>query len=92
MEYGHNVKVGRTLETTLCSTVAFDRQRLKEAAEILSLELAERTILESAPKEGIGQEVLEHFLAGILQRVRMRGGIDHPLLSGYVAHGGACSC
>ena len=89
MEYGRNVKVGRTLEATLCSTVGFDRWALSEAAELLSLELAERTILESAPNEGISQQDLEHFLDGILQRVRMRGGIDHPLLSGYVAHGGA---
>ena len=89
MEYGHNVKVGRTLETTLCSTVALDRGALSEAAEVLALELDEGTILESAASEGIDQEDLEHFLAGILQRVRMRGGIDHPLLNGYVAYGGA---
>ncbi|MHC4106959.1 MAG: DEAD/DEAH box helicase, partial [Planctomycetota bacterium] len=89
MEYGLNTRVGRTLESTLCSSVAVDVDALSRAAEILALELRENPVLESVAGEGFHQEELEHFLAGVLHRLRTRGGIDHPMLRGYVREGGS---
>ena len=88
LEYGLNSRVGRTLETTLCSTVTVDPDALSRAAEILALELRENPVLDTAPEGGVSQDVLEYLLAGVLHRVRTRGGIDHPLLRSYVCEAG----
>ena len=89
MEFGLNAHVGRTLETTLCSTVRLDSDALKKAAEIVSLDLTEQSILESTPSEGFSQEAVEHFLKGLLLRLRLRGGIDHPMLRSYIKESGS---
>ncbi len=88
LEYGLNTRVGRTLETTLCSTVTVDRDALSQAAESLALELRENTMLDAVPEEGFSEGALEHLLTGVLHRLRTRGGIDHPLLRSYVREGG----
>jgi len=88
MEYGLNARVGRTLESSLCSTVAVDHDALSHAAEILDMELRENPVFDRTPGDGISLDVIEHFLAGVLHRIRMRGGIDHPMLRGYIRAGG----
>lgn len=86
MEYGYAARVGRTLERTHCSTAGVDSQGLAEAAEVLALELGEGDLLDQAVRVEVPR--VRHFLAGLLARLRVVGGIDHPLLHGYIRHGG----
>jgi DEAD/DEAH box helicase domain-containing protein len=86
MEYGYAARVGRTLERTLCSTAVLDPGRLGRAAATLALELAEGDLLE-APIT-IDPAQVQHFLAGMLQRLRVQGGVSHPFLDVYVAQQG----
>ena len=89
LEYGLNARVGRTLETTLCSTVATDWDALSKTAEILVLELREHSPLSRDLAVVPTQDTLEHFLAGFLYRLRLRGGIAHPMLKTYAREGGS---
>ncbi len=84
-EFGLAVVAGRTLERTGCSTVALDDARLRQAAERIALEIAEQGWLGSAP---LPVDDVRHWLAGLLHRLRLRGGIHHPMLQSYVAEGG----
>ncbi|HYD49557.1 MAG TPA: Zn-binding domain-containing protein, partial [Terriglobales bacterium] len=88
LEYGHAVRAGRTLERSLCSTVAIDPERLHRAAHWLGVELADDCALDDPPPNGFDPRALSYFLAGILQRLRLRGGIHHPLLDRYIADNG----
>jgi DEAD/DEAH box helicase domain-containing protein len=88
MEFGLNARVGRTLESTLCSTVAIDAGSLSKAAEMMSLELEENSMLDAAPPSGLTQDMVEHFLAGLVRRLRTRGGVDHSLLASFIREGG----
>lgn len=88
MEYGLNARVGRTLESTLCSSVAVDTDALARATEVLALELRENRVLAGGPPDGYPDDIMEHFLAGIIHRLRMRGGVYHRMLRGYVREGG----
>lgn len=83
MEYGLRARVGRTLESTRCSTVRFDGEALDDAAERLWLELNENSLLEGR-SAGFDLEEVLHFLRGLLNRVRLRGGIVHPFLESYI--------
>ncbi|MFB6373452.1 MAG: DEAD/DEAH box helicase, partial [Bradymonadaceae bacterium] len=86
MEYGLRSRVGRTLELTGCSTAAPDREAMREAADALTLELTEEEPVPGAANLEIGE--VEVFLAGLLERLRTRGGIHHPMLRGFVGAGG----
>ena len=87
MEYGLRNRVGRTLEATRCSTFQIDSARLDKAAERLTLELNEESILDGR-REDFEPSQIRHFLAGLLNRTRMRGGIFHPFLEPYIKSGG----
>jgi DEAD/DEAH box helicase domain-containing protein len=86
MEYGFAARIGRTLERSGCSTVVMSAERLAAAANLLALELAEGDVLD-APL-AIDAATVRHFLAGLLQRLRTQGGVDHALLRRYVEHQG----
>lgn len=86
MEYGHAARVGRTLERTLCSTAALDFGRLDKVAGMIALEVAEGDLLEHPVTVAVEQ--VRHFLAGMLQRLRVQGGICHPMLDRYVEQQG----
>lgn len=86
MEYGYAARVGRTLERTFCSTAVLDVQRLEKVAAILALELAEGDLLDQPIT--IEPERVLHLLAGMLQRLRVQGGISHPFLDAYAAQQG----
>lgn len=88
LEYGLNARVGRTLESTLCSTASPNQDSLAQAAEVLALELNENSPFESQPGFKIDRLDLQHFLAGFLHRTRLRGGIHHALLHQYISEGG----
>jgi DEAD/DEAH box helicase domain-containing protein len=83
-EYGLAVGYGRSLEQTVCSTLSFDGDRLDAA----SAELAEHLLahhrgsLRRPPDRGD----VRRFLFGLLTRLRLKGGILHPLLEPFVRH------
>lgn len=85
MEYGHNVRAGRSLEKSLCSTVTVDPERLSEAARYLQLELGEEQPFDR-PQQ-LSDEQVQHFLSALVERLRVHGGICHPLLNRYLDTG-----
>ncbi|MHB2019207.1 MAG: helicase-related protein [Candidatus Xenobia bacterium] len=85
MELGLSARVGRTLENTVCATTRIVPQKLRAAAEALLRDVKEHLM--------VGQrdwdvETVQYFLEGILTRLRVRGGIAHPLLNAYVGSEG----
>jgi DEAD/DEAH box helicase domain-containing protein len=80
-EYGLAVAYGRSLDATASSTVTFDDERLEAAAAELVLHLREhhRGSLHVDPD----LDSTRHYLAGLLQRLRLEGGIFHPLLMSF---------
>ncbi|MFB6371826.1 MAG: hypothetical protein ABEN55_01620, partial [Bradymonadaceae bacterium] len=87
MEYGLRSRVGRTLELTGCSTAAPDAGRMGEATDVLHMQLVEEQL--ALGSERTSREQVRHFLEGLVDRVRTRGGIVHPLLYGYINSEGA---
>ena len=84
-EYGMGVVVGRSLDRTGCSTLVVDESLLGQAADKLLLYLEEEqpvTLLGDCDRP-----IVQHFLDGIVLRLRLRGGILHPLLDRYVKRG-----
>ncbi len=88
MEYGLQSRVGRTLESTLCSTASVEPSGLSRAAALLAMEISEEGFVEIGSGNGPSAEDVEHFLRGLLRRLRIRGGIYHPLLEGYIGSSG----
>lgn len=86
MEYGYSARVGRTLEKSACSTAYPDRDKLRNAAQILQLDLAEKRLV--AGRRQSLEDVM-HFLSAFLHRLRVRGAIYHPLLDSYLKSGGS---
>ncbi len=84
-EYGLGVAVGRSLDRTVCSTLVVDEERLWSASEKLALVLNEEQT--AFKRDGFSIEDVRHFLHGLVQRLRLRGGIFDPLLSRYVQRG-----
>jgi DEAD/DEAH box helicase domain-containing protein len=84
MEYGLNARVGRTLDKTLCSTAWFRTDELDASVGEVARGLRERF----APLAGVTDESIRHFVAGLLMRVKLRGGVYHDLLDRYIEEGG----
>ena len=89
-EYGMGVVVGRSLDRTGCSTLAVDESRIQRAAEKLLLYIEEEQPV--ALHGDCDRQLVQHFLEGVVLRLRLRGGILHPLLERYVKRGSASSC
>ncbi|HVS12136.1 MAG TPA: DEAD/DEAH box helicase [Planctomycetota bacterium] len=87
-EYGLNSRVGRTLELSGCSTVSPERGALAAAAADLALMAEEGDLTAQQPLRAPTPADWEHFLAAVLRRARIRGGLDHPLLHGFFRGGG----
>jgi DEAD/DEAH box helicase domain-containing protein len=86
-EYGYAVRQGRSLEKSGCSTLRFDSETLTRAVQQIDLLVREDGALRAtgaAPRI----EATRHFVVGLLQRLRLRGGIHHALLEGYVKSSG----
>lgn len=84
-EFGFSVRAGRSLEKTGCSTLRIPLGSLDSVVDDLHM---------MASEEGwfgillVERDALWLFVAGILQRLRLRGGIHHPNLDRYVSEGG----
>ena len=86
-EYGHSVRTGRSLEKTGCSTLEIDAQALGPAARDLALIMNEDGGLVSRALP-LQEDETRHFLAGLVNRLRLRGGIHQELLQRYVEGSG----
>ena len=84
MEYGFTARVGRSLEKVGSSVAYLDPALLGEVAEIIALRLPE----EIGSIENISSDAVRHFLQGLLERTRIRGGIVHSLLDRYIYNQG----
>ena len=84
VEYGFSARLGRSLEKAGSSVAGPDPALLAAAVERLCLILpAEIGLLRDVPPDAI-----RHFVIGLLERTRTRGGVDHPLLHRFVTEGG----
>lgn len=88
MEYGLSVRAGRTLEKSDCSTLVVDNDAVDHAVAVIDLELRDNAPVRGIPPDGIDRSTLRHFVHGLLDRLRVRGGIDHAVLNNYVRHAG----
>lgn len=74
-EFGFESRLGRTLEKTGCSGMWLDPDRIRSAAESLTI-----WIESDLSKGQINSSDLPRFIAMLGHRMRFRGAIDHPLL------------
>ena len=80
-EFGFNAIIGRTLEKTGASAVLFPEEKIKEIYSEL------KPWLDVNNLGMIDESGFHSFLSGILHRIRIRGGIDHPYLEKYRKEG-----
>ncbi len=84
MEYGFNARLGRSLEKVGSSTAIIDPDQLAAVVANLTLIVPEEIGgLDQLTPTNIG-----YFVAGLLDRLRLRGGIVHPLLRRYIREQG----
>ena len=90
MEYGLNARVGRTLESTLCSTRGRRSGRARAAPQRSWRWSCARTRSSSrcARRAVSTRTRLEHFLAGLLHRVRCAAASTTRCCEGYIREGG----
>ncbi|GAB4433310.1 MAG: DEAD/DEAH box helicase [Anaerolineae bacterium] len=84
MEYGFNARLGRSLEKVGSSAAYPDPDLLAPVVDQLALILPE----ELAALRGVDRPALHYFVLGLLDRTRLRGGVDHPLLGRYLYNQG----
>lgn len=85
MEYAFNARLGRSLEKVGSSRAYVDPRRLGQALEALGVRLAE----EIGGLDGLDGEKVAWFVGGLLERMRMRGGVAHEFLERYAAEQGS---
>lgn len=78
-EFGYNARVGRTLEKSGASAVVFDEERLLTVFGRLQPWLLENELTQ------VAESAFVPFLSGLLHRIRIRGGVDHPHLRKFRA-------
>jgi DEAD/DEAH box helicase domain-containing protein len=83
-ELGVAARIGRTLEQSGCVAITVSAPRLLEAADEARTTLRERVGFAELPSA----LALSRFIAGLLTRLRLRGGVCDPLLERYVTSGG----
>ena len=78
-EFGYNARVGRTLEKSGASAVIFDEERLRSVFGHLQPWLLTNELTQ------VEEAAFVPFLSGLLHRIRIRGGVDHPHLRKFRA-------
>ncbi len=76
-EFGFNAAIGRTLEKTMCSAIGFESKLFKNTYQTLKPWLDENSLGD------IQEHKFYSFLLGLLHRMRIRGGLDHPYLKKF---------
>ena len=82
LEFGLRARVGRTLEL---SRVAVASVHLEDEHDIAALLLEDIERLTGSRPD---PDAVVVYLRGLLERLRLRGGLVHPLLEPFVAEGG----
>lgn len=77
-EFSYNAAIGRTLEKSGASGIAFDQDLMERIYDQLVYWLDQNTLGNRVPKDDFLK-----FLNGFLHRLRLRGGVDHPYLFTY---------
>jgi DEAD/DEAH box helicase domain-containing protein len=83
-ELGLASRIGRTLEQSACVSVTIEDARFTQAVADAVGAIREKVGLENPPST----EALSAFLAGLLTRLRLRGGVWDSMLDPYVKAGG----
>lgn len=83
-ELGVAARIGRTLEQSGCVGITVNDARFAAAVTDAASTLRERVGLDEMPSTA----ALSVFVAGIVTRLRLRGGVCDPLLEVYVKSGG----
>ncbi|MFN7698896.1 MAG: DEAD/DEAH box helicase [Deltaproteobacteria bacterium] len=83
-ELGVAARIGRTLEQSGCVSVTVDEAPFRGAVDEIAFVLRERLGLLITPE---ATEVAG-MVAGLVTRLRLRGGVHDPLLEGYVRNAG----
>ncbi len=83
-ELGVAARIGRTLEQSGCLSVTVDRDRFDRAVASIAEQLPEKLGVFT----GCSAHAVRAWVAGVLTRLRIRGGVLDPLLQGYVVNGG----
>ena len=83
-EYGFNAKIGRSLEKAGSSCAFVTPDLVRPACETISLTLQNeiRLLAQIDPRQ------VAHFVRGLLDRTRFRGGIIHPWFDQYIRTNG----
>lgn len=76
-EFGLTALLGRTLEKTGTSGTFFDNDKMTSVSKSMGKWLKDNKL------KFIDHSSLAHFINGILHRMRVRGGIDHPYLDQF---------
>lgn len=83
-EFGLRARIGRTLERTAVATVYPELGRVQTAARELTARLRE----ELGQLSAVTEAQVQHFVLGLLTRLRHQGAFFDPVLEGYVAQQG----
>jgi DEAD/DEAH box helicase domain-containing protein len=83
-ELGVAARIGRTLEQSGCVAVTSSEEAFVKSVDDIRSALREKLGPESVPELAH----VRHFLAGLLTRLRLRGGVCDPLLEPFVKSGG----
>lgn len=79
IEFGLRARVGRTLELSAAAAAAVELADPKPIEDLVSEDLANL----SGTLFGAGQPNVRWYIRGLLERLRLRGGLDHPFLAPY---------
>lgn len=83
-EFGVASRIGRTLERSGAASVALESARFDRALQLVTERVPERLGTTAALNEG----AFRQFLVGLLNRLRLRGGIFDELLQTFFEEGG----
>ncbi|MGL5980666.1 MAG: DEAD/DEAH box helicase [Phocaeicola sp.] len=78
-EFGLTAQLGRTLEKTGSSASYFK----KEEIQAVFLQMKDWLMANNMQHEAGNQKLFCHYVHGVLQRMRMRGAVDHPYFDKY---------
>lgn len=84
LEFGLRARVGRTLELSRVAAAAVELSELDEIAALVEEDLVR--IVDAISDDSLNQ--VDVYLRGLVERLRLRGGLLHPLLDPYVGDGG----
>lgn len=83
-EFGVAARIGRTLERSGSASVSFEEERFHRALNLV----LERVPNRLGTTSGLGEGAFRQFLVGLLNRLRLRGGIHDALLQPFFESGG----